>query len=134
MKEELIIDVIQEMIPYLNNMQIEKLQEILKNKFNDYELTENSKQIKTANINYVGLFLSAKRVEGCSDKSLKYYKATIECMLSTLQKDVKHIMTNDIREYLTSYQENKRSSKVTIDNIRRILSSFFLGWRTRTTL
>lgn len=119
------IDVIQEMIPYLNNMQIEKLQEILKNKFNDYELTENSKQIKTANINYVGLFLSAKRVEGCSDKSLKYYKATIECMLSTLQKDVKHIMTNDIREYLTSYQENKRSSKVTIDNIRRILSSFF---------
>ena len=75
--------------------------------------------------NYVELFLSAKRIEGCSEKSLKYYKATIEAMLCELKKDVKHIVTDDIRGYLTEYQEKKKSSKVTIDNIRRILSSFF---------
>ena len=75
--------------------------------------------------NYVELFLSAKRIEGCSEKSLKYYKATIEMMIVTVGKNIKHIETDDIRRYLTEYQKNKKSSKVTIDNIRRILSSFF---------
>ena len=80
---------------------------------------ENSEQ------DFVELFLAAKRIEGCSEKSLKYYKATIETMLDELKKDVKHIVTDDIRGYLTEYQEKKKSSRVTIDNIRRILSSFF---------
>ena len=71
------------------------------------------------------LFLSAKRIEGCSEKTLKYYKSTIESMLDELNTDVKHIVTDDIRRYLTVYQENKKLSKVTIDNVRRILSSFF---------
>lgn len=73
----------------------------------------------------VELFLSAKRIEGCSEKSLKYYQTTIEAMLFQLQKDVKQIVTDDIRTYLTEYQNRKHSSRVTIDNIRRILSSFF---------
>ena len=93
--------------------------------FADYEITEKQQQEKTSKQNFVELFLSAKRIEGCSEKSLKYYKATIEAMLDELQKDVKHIVTDDIRGYLTEYQEKKKSSKVTIDNIRRILSSFF---------
>jgi site-specific recombinase XerD len=76
-------------------------------------------------INYVELFLSAKRIEGCSEKTLNYYKSTIETMLNKLNKEVKHIVTDDIRGYLTDYQEQKKLSKVTIDNIRRILSSFF---------
>jgi site-specific recombinase XerD len=73
----------------------------------------------------VELFLSAKRIEGCSEKSLKYYESTILSLLADLGKDVKHIITDDIRTYLTDYQSRKQSSKVTIDNIRRILSSFF---------
>jgi len=71
------------------------------------------------------LFISAKRVEGCSAKSLKYYSVTIATMLSAIQKDIRHINTDDLREYLTEYQNGKHASKVTIDNIRRILSSFF---------
>lgn len=71
------------------------------------------------------MFLSAKRIEGCSEKSLNYYESTITSMLSELGKSVKHIVTDDIRTYLTEYQARKQSSKVTIDNIRRILSSFF---------
>lgn len=58
------------------------------------------------------LFLSAKRIEGCSEKSLKYYKATIEAMFDELHKDVKHIVTDDIQVYLTKYQEQKKSSKI----------------------
>lgn len=62
--------------------------------------------------NYVELFLSAKRIEGCSEKSLKYYKATIEAMFDELHKDVKHIVTDDIQVYLTKYQGQKKSSKI----------------------
>ena len=73
----------------------------------------------------VELFLSAKRIEGCSAKSLKYYESTIIALLDAVGKGVKYIDTEDIRSYLTEYQARKQSSKVTIDNIRRILSSFF---------
>ena len=125
MKQNLINDIVQGMLPYLNNAQNEKLQEVLQYVFADYEVREKQKQGKISKQNFVELFLSAKRIEGCSEKSLKYYKATIEAMLNELQKDVKHIVTDDIRGYLTEYQEKKKSSKVTIDNIRRILSSFF---------
>ena len=125
MKQDLIKDVIQGMLPYLNNAQNEKLQEILQYTLVKYNVTENKQQEKTTEQNFVELFLSAKRIEGCSEKLLKYYKATIDAMFNELQKGVKHIVTDDIRRYLTQYQEKKRSSKVTIDNIRRILSSFF---------
>lgn len=125
MKQDFIKDVIQGMLPYLNNAQNEKLQEVLKYTLAKYEVTENQNKEKYSELNFVELFLSAKRIEGCSEKSLKYYKATIEAMLCELKKDVKHIVTDDIRGYLTEYQEKKKSSKVTIDNIRRILSSFF---------
>ena len=124
MKQDLIKDVVQGMLPYLNNAQCEKLQEVLQYTLARYEVTENKQQENNSEQNYVELFLSAKRIEGCSEKSLKYYKATIEMMIATVGKSVKHIETDDIRGYLTEYQE-KKSSKVTIDNIRRILSSFF---------
>ena len=125
MKQNLIKDVVRGMLPYLNNAQNEKLQEVLQYTFANYDVTENKKQENNSEQNYVELFLSAKRIEGCSEKSLKYYKATIEMVIATVSKSVKHIETDDIRRYMTEYQEKKKSSKVTIDNIRRILSSFF---------
>lgn len=125
MKQDLIKDVIQGMLPFLNNAQNEKLQEVLQYTLAKYKVTKKQSQENNSEQNYVELFLSAKRIEGCSEKSLKYYKSTIEAMLDELNKDVKHIVTDDIRGYLTDYQEKKKSSKVTIDNIRRILSSFF---------
>ena len=71
------------------------------------------------------MFISAKKIDGCSDKTLKYYDATIRTMVDSIGKKIKHIKTDDIRNYLTEYQNKKNSSRVTIDNIRRILSSFF---------
>lgn len=125
MEQNFITDIIQRMLPYLNNAQCEKLQEVLQHTLADYEITQKQNAEKESKVDLVELFLSAKRVEGCSEKSLKYYKATIDTMLDELQIDVKHIVTEDIRSYLTEYQERKGSSKVTIDNIRRILASFF---------
>ena len=125
MKQNLITDVVQAMLPFLNNAQTERLQEVLQHTLFGYEVTKIESEKEISEQNYMELFISAKRIEGCSEKSLKYYKATIEMMIATVGKSVKHIETDDIRRYLTEYQEKKKSSKVTIDNIRRILSSFF---------
>lgn len=73
MKQDFIKDVIQGMLPYLNNAQNEKLQEVLKYTLAKYEVTENQNKEKYSELNFVELFLSAKRIEGCSEKSLKYY-------------------------------------------------------------
>ena len=113
------------MLPYLNNVQAEKLQEVLAHAFFGYEVAKTDKDENVSEQNLVDLFLAAKRIEGCSEKSLKYYESTIMAMLDELHKEVKQIDTDDIRSYLTEYQARKKSSKVTIDNIRRILSSFF---------
>ncbi len=124
MKQILINDVLQGMLPFLNNAQIEKLQEVLLHTLWKYEVTEfDSNQEEEQD--FVELFLSAKRIEGCSEKSLAYYESTIRTMLNSVEKGVKEIGTDDIRSYLTQYQTEKHSSRVTIDNIRRILSSFF---------
>ena len=125
MKQNLITDVIQGMLPYLNNAQSEKLQEVLQNALFNYEVTENEQNRELSEQNLVETFLSAKRIEGCSEKSLKYYESTIKAMIDEVGKSIKHIVTDDIRNYLTEYQSRKNSSRVTIDNIRRILSSFF---------
>lgn len=125
MKQNLINDVVQAMLPYLNNAQTEKLQEVMQHELFNYEVLESEYKDKSSEQNLVELFLSAKRIEGCSEKSLKYYYSTIRKMLDSVGKAIKHIETDDIRGYLTDYQKKNQSSRVTIDNIRRILSSFF---------
>ena len=125
MKQKLINDVIQKMLPFLNNAQAERLQDVLQHTLWHYEIHETGTEEPGQKQNLVYLFLSAKRIEGCSEKSLKYYQSTIQAMLDNIGKGVKEILTEDIREYLTNYQCKKQSSRVTIDNIRRILSSFF---------
>ena len=124
MKQTIVNEVIQEMLPILNNAQTLKLQEVLCDILWKYDVSgENSRQEEEKD--FVEYFLSAKRIEGCSVKSLSYYESTIRTMLNSLGKGVKEIVTDDIRSYLTKYQTEKQSSRVTIDNIRRILSSFF---------
>lgn len=125
MKQNLITDIVQGMLPYLNNAQSKRLQEVLQHTLVNYEVIEDTGKAKESEQDFVELFLSAKRIEGCSEKSLKYYKSTIIAMLISLDKNVKYIVTDDIRGYLTEYQQKNGLSKVTIDNIRRILSSFF---------
>uniref|UniRef100_UPI00082C5D07 site-specific tyrosine recombinase/integron integrase n=1 Tax=Oceanivirga salmonicida TaxID=1769291 RepID=UPI00082C5D07 len=77
------------------------------------------------NDSFIDYFILAKKLEGCSEKTLNYYKNTINSLIIKVKKDVRHIKTEDLRIYLSEYQQLKNSSKTTMDNIRRILSSFF---------
>lgn len=124
MKNSLIRTINSEMNSYLNNYQLEKLNEILEYNLYNYdviEIEENKKELE----NYTELFIASKKVEGCSDRTLNYYQTTIDNMLEAINKNIKTVDTNDLRNYLTEYQEKNNCSKVTIDNVRRILSSFF---------
>ena len=126
MKQELMADVIQGMLPYLENDQLMHLKQVMALSLSGYEVKKASNATpEEDNELLLDRFIAAKRVEGCSEKTLNYYQTTIEAMLVTVGKGVRHIMTEDLREYLTEYQSRKQSSRVTIDNIRRILSSFF---------
>lgn len=125
MKDKLIKDVISEMQRVLDNEQLMRLRGVLEHCLHNYSVMD---EVKEENYpNYMELFLAAKRLEGRSEKSLAYYKSTIEKMLIVIDKKACHITTDDLRKYLADYQKENGSSKVTIDNIRRILSSFF-GW------
>lgn len=125
MKQKIVAAVVQGMLPYLNNAQTEKLQEVLLHTLWDYDISPSDGKTKEQEQDLLALFLAAKRIEGCSEKSLKYYQATTQAMLDGIGKPIKEIVTEDIRQYLTNYQRERHSSRVTIDNIRRILSSFF---------
>ena len=126
MKDEKTKEILQQMLPYLDNAQMAQLQKVLEHTLWNCTISEKvCDGSENENGNKADLFLASKRVEGCSEKTLAYYKSTIEAALSTVGKDIRHIETEDLRQYLTEYQRRKQSRKVTIDNIRRILSSFF---------
>ena len=129
MEQTIINDVVQGMLPHLTNGQLEELRRVLTIALQGKVIvaTDNTNTADSLaeNAHLIELFIAAKRVEGCSEKSLKYYTTTIETMLAQIGKPIKHITTDDLRGYLTDYQSKRNSSKVTIDNMRRILSSFF---------
>ena len=125
MKEQLIREVQRQMLPYLNNAQLKQLQGVLEGVLSGVELSRSAGMVDSAKVDTVACFINAKRIEGCSEKTLSYYRQTIVSMLSGIDKEPQEIVTEDLRKYLTEYQTNRKSSKVTIDNIRRILSSYF---------
>ena len=126
MKEEIIAEIMQQMLPYLDNAQLKQLRQVMERALCRYDVTDvGMKQEEDDSNNLIARFIAAKRIEGCSEKTLKYYQTTIDAMVVSIGKGVRHINTEDLRAYLTEYQSKKQSSRVTIDNIRRILSSFY---------
>lgn len=123
-KEVIKLEVLQRMLPLLDNAQVKALEHTLETVFGKYfeEITDKD-EINSQEL--LQKFLDAKRIEGCSEKTLDYYQKTINRMLTEIGKEVTHIMTEDLRLYLTDYQKSNNLSRVTIDNVRRILSSFF---------
>lgn len=122
MKEKIIKNIIQKIQNTLNNKQLNELEKILNV---ELECMYKDKEDDKTNKELVEMFIDSKRLEGCSDNTIKYYISTIDLMLKSIYKNINEIDTNDLRNYLSSYQGKNNSSKVTIDNIRRILSSFF---------
>lgn len=119
--EEKIVSVLNEMSEYLSIAQMKKLQEVIIKTFAENEVTK----IDISNDEFLKMFLAAKRIEGCSDRTINYYEATVAHLLSQIEVNVRKITTEEIREYLANYQKRNNCSNVTIDNIRRNISSFF---------
>ena len=126
MKEQIIQEIMCMMMSVLDNEQSEKLLDTLEISLSGKEVIEIADiGISRAETDYVGLFLTSKRIEGCSDKTISYYESTISKMHEYIGKKAPNITTDDLRGYLSYYQTERKASKVTIDNIRRILSSYY---------
>ena len=119
--QQLINDILHDMSEVLSAKELYALQIVLQKKLN----TQNNQTYPYTNIEYMDMFISAKRIEGCSERTLAYYKATIEHMLSIIVTPLRQVQTDDLRAYLAEYQLRNNCSKTTVDNIRRNLSSFF---------
>lgn len=125
MKEQLIREIQRRMLPYLTNEQLAHLREAMNSTFRGIQISISDLTEEQPKTDATGAFIAAKRIEGCSEKTLTYYQNTIDAMMGEVGKPFQQITTEDLRQYLTDYQIKRQSSKVTIDNIRRILSSFF---------
>ena len=114
MTEQLITEIQRKMLPYLNNEQLMHLRDAMVETLEGATITYDSGSIPADETDAVEAFITAKRIEGCSEKTLSYYRKTIEALIAGVGKAVRQITTDDLRRYLTSYQVQRRSSKVTI--------------------
>ncbi|MCJ0537458.1 site-specific tyrosine recombinase/integron integrase [Enterococcus cecorum] len=119
--EEKIVNIINTMAEYLSIEQLKKLQEVILKELSENEVPKE----EVPNVEYLKLFLNAKQMEGCSTRTIQYYRVTVEHFINDMEHSVRKINTEQIRDYLVRYQKINNCSKVTIDNIRRNLSSFF---------
>lgn len=130
MKEKFIQEVTNSMSSVLTVDQMTQLSSVLLQTLSHYSLLEDADKVQediVSNNRLLELFLSAKTVEGCSQNTINYYGTTVKQLFSTLSKPVAEYSTDDLRAYLAVYEKKNNASKVTVDNIRRIFSSFF-GW------
>lgn len=124
MLQKLILDIQQDLHDDFSQQQLETLAEVLTVHLKPV-LEQKNEANKELTPELLPLFIAAKRVEGCSEKSLTYYESTIRNMLQQIAKPEREITTEDLRDYLNDYQQRGTISKITLDNVRRILSSFF---------
>lgn len=119
--EEKLVNIMNEMAEYLSIAQMKKLQEVLLKQLSCNEAPKE----EATNSEYLKLFLDAKKIEGCSERTIQYYRVTIEHLLARICTPVRRITTDEVRGYLVDYQKINNCSKVTVDNVRRNISSFF---------
>ena len=119
--EEKFVNILNEMAGYLNISQMKKLQEVLLKNFTNNEAAKT----EIPNDEYMKLFLAAKKIEGCSERTLQYYRVTVERLIRIITVPIRQVTTDEIRKYLVQYQKINNCSNVTVDNIRRNISSFF---------
>ncbi len=129
-KNEVMHKIIKDMVMYLTPYQLKKLKTTLQDQLENVEINlilDKEKLIadRSSNDKLLKMFLSAKNVEGCSSKTLKYYREILERFLKDIDKPIKETTTDEIRHYLTNYKENRGCSLTSIDNIRRVFSSFY---------
>ena len=129
MKTEIITEIEQSLLNYLDNAQMEMLHKVLYRCLGSVEINaKNTKSVEICeytNAELIKKFISAKEIEGCSKRTTKYYESTLLKMNSKMDKGITHMTTDDLRSYLSDYQKVNNCSKASVDNVRRNLSSFF---------
>ena len=118
---EKIATVLNEMSAYLSIEQMKKMQEVIVKTFSENELCRQN----ISNHEFLEMFLTAKQIEGCSERTTKYYRTTVNHLLNYLHEPIRKVTTETMRQYLVDYQKINNCGKTTIDNIRRNISSFF---------
>ena len=101
MKKQIINEIQRKMLPYLNNEQLLHLKAVLEASFQGVIIEMGEEQPKVDEQDSVAAFITAKRIEGCSEKTLTYYSKTIAAMLNGVGKSPQQITTDDLRKYLT---------------------------------
>ena len=119
--EEKVVIILNEMSEYLSVPQMKRLQEVMLRVFSE----RVEKKCIIPNSEYLQMFLAAKAIEGCSERTIQYYRVTVDRMLQNSSQPVRKITTEDMRQYLAEYQKINNCSKVTVDNVRRNISTFF---------
>ena len=128
MKEKLILEISNAMTDILSVEQLAKLNGVLLKSIGKYTVSmgeEQAPSLATSNETLLKAFLSAKQVEGCSQPTIRYYGNTIKLLANNMPKRFTDFTTEDIRAYLAVFQKKHNATKVTVDNVRRIFSSFF---------
>ena len=128
MKEQIINNILTAMQTILNNAQLRQLMDTLQLCLLSVTIVNDSVEDKAKgpdNVQLLSLFLDAKRVEGCSEKTVRYYETTLKKLFDGLDMPVVQVKTEDLRTYLADYRQKTNCSKANIDNLRRIFSSFF---------
>ena len=130
MKMDVILNITKDMEDSLTDYQLNKLKESLIINFEKLDFIMKTDDLKhqeelDENISMIESFISSKQIEGCSDRTIKYYKEIIDKFNDSFDKSIKKITTEEIRSYLSTYKEMSTCGSTTIDNIRRVLSSFF---------
>lgn len=118
-------EVLKQLEGKLDEKQLKTIERTLYKSLKNKEIREKKVVLPKDNHEALDFFIAAKKIEGCSIKSLNYYYTTLVKMFGKIDVIYFSITTEDIRSYLSDYQEHCGVSKATIDNMRRIISSFF---------
>ena len=118
---EKFVEIINDMADVLNAAQLKRLQEVLLK----HLVKDEPEKKNISNQEYLTKFLEAKKIEGCSERTIKYYRVTVEQLLRKVLDPIRKVTTEQMREYLVDYQKINNCGKTTIDNVRRNISSFF---------
>ena len=129
MKKQLIQEVQRQMLPFLNNAQLKQLQSVLEGVLSGVELSYSAGMVESAKVDTVVCFINAKRIEGCSEKTLSYYRQTIVSMLSGIDKEPQEIVTED----LGSRRKRRNQARLRLIISVAFFQAFFRGLRMRTT-
>lgn len=108
MNETIIKEIEQQLLRYLDNAQMEQLHKTLKHCLENVEIKIKENEMDDiydyTNIELINKFIAAKEIEGCSERTIKYYKSTLLMLDSRMSIHVTHMTTDNLREYLTNYQ------------------------------